>query len=335
VAARYPLAGTTSMAFVLVRHEIFHLRDLTGIARAFGADDPRSPWDGGFADIGRLDYDTEPSTVYTLYMHLGRHNEMNFGQVDDHNPDWLNRVLIRMAECDLVLPPATPGRLHPQLNAWSADLTQPPSETGDRPTPLEAWQMDQADYRRFLTRLAAGEVAMAPFRSLLDTTGLTPVRVILGDYLGVAGVIRQQAGVPTLGVRVEVFSPGLLPDAFFTLVTGQTGWNPPPGVAHPVLLYQSEWARPPTLGEAALQQALGVDPTAVNWWDDVYVRQFWDVVTPHAAKLPPDGQVYHYEPIDFMQWINDLTWTSEWPKYRVTAGPAPVARSAAPRSRRV
>ena len=298
--------------------------------------DPTRPWDGGLADIGRLDYNTEPSTVYTLYMHLGRHNQMNFGQVDDHNPDWLNRVLIRMTECDLALPPTTPGTLHPQLNTWSADLTQPPSETGDRPTPLDAWRTDQADYRRFLTRLAAGEVAMAPFRALLDTIGPTPVRVILGDYLGVAGVIRQQAGVPTFGVRVEVFSPVLLPDVFFSLVSGQTGWNPPAGVAHPVLQYQSEWARAPSPAEAAMQQALGVDSTAVNWWSDVYVRQFWDVGMPRTAKLPQDGRVYHYEPIDFMQWLNDLTWSSEWPKYRVTAGapPASVARPAAPRSRR-
>ena len=56
-----------------------------------------------------------------------------------------------------------------------------------------------------------------------------------------------------------------------------------------------------------------------------------------ASKLPVDGLVYHYEPIDFMQWLNDLTWSSEWPKYRVTGGnPAvPIPRPVTPRSRRV
>ena len=58
---------------------------------------------------------------------------------------------------------------------------------------------------------------------------------------------------------------------------------------------------------------------------------------PVSAKLPLDGRVYHYPPIDFVQWLNDVTWSSEWPKYRVTDAtpPAPVARPATPRARRV
>ena len=332
VAARYPLAGNTSMAFVLVRHEIFYWTDVGGVMRAKGLPDPNDAWHGGLADTGRLDYNADPGTVYTLYMHLGRPDRMNFGQVDDHNPDWLNRVLIRMTECDLALPS---GKLNPQINPSRADLTQPPSASGERPTPLEAWQMDQADYRHFLTRLAAGQVAVAPFRSPLDSTGPTPVRVILGDYLGVAGVIRQQAGVPTFGVRVEVFSPQL-PSTFFTLVPGQNGWNVPAGVTHPVLYYQSEWIRLPSTAEATALHALGVDAAAVAWWSDVQMRQHWDLCTPPSAKLPPNGRVYHYQPLDFMQWLNDLTWSSEWPKYRITSGTpaAPAARPTTPRPRR-
>lgn len=62
-----------------------------------------------------------------------------------------------------------------------------------------------------------------------------------------------------------------------------------------------------------------------------------DLGTPPEAKLPADGRVYHYAPLDFMQWLNDRTWSSEWPKYRVTTGrpPASVARPAAPRPRRL
>lgn len=336
VAARYPTAGQVSMAFVLVRHEIFHRLDPEGIERSKGVVDPKDAGHGGRADTGRLDYNVEPTTVYALYMHLGRHDQMNFGQVNDHNPDWLNRVLIRMTECDLALPPTAPGTLHPQLNHWSADLTQPPSTSGDRPTPLQAWQQDQADYRRFLTQLAAGQVAMAPLRSPLDSIGPTPVRVILGDYLGVAGVIRQEAGVPTFGVRVEVFSPQV-PDNRFTPVYNRDSWDVPGGVTHPVLYYQSEWARTPSPAETTELQELGVDPAAVTWWPDVPIRQFWDLLTPPNAKLPLDGFVYHYAPIDFMQWLNDLTWSSEWPKYKVmttATPPAPVARPPAPRPRR-
>jgi hypothetical protein len=336
VAARYPAAAGVSMAFVLVRHEVFHLRDLGGMARALGLNDARSPWDGGLADAGRIDYDTEPTTVYSLYMHLGRPATMSFAQVDDHNPDWLNRVLIRLKECDLALPAAQHGGLHPTLNPWNADLTRPPSETGDRLTPLEAWRMDQADYRHFLDRLAAGEVAMAPFRSPLDTVGPTPVRVLLGDFLGVAGVTRILGGVSTFGARVEVFSAEPITDPFFNLVTNQTEWSPPAGITHPVLRYRSEWSRAPSAVELAFQQAIGVDSRLVNWWSDVTTRMFFDIGTPRSAKLPADGVVHHYSPIEFMQWINDVTWSSEWPKYKVTGGapPAAVARPAAPRLRR-
>jgi hypothetical protein len=44
---------------------------------------------------------------------------------------------------------------------------------------------------------------------------------------------------------------------------------------------------------------------------------------------------YHDDPLDFMQWIDGVTWKSEWPKYRVTdAGGAGAAGAAAPRPRR-
>ena len=30
-----------------------------------------------------------------------------------------------------------------------------------------------------------------------------------------------------------------------------------------------------------------------------------------------DGWAFHFKPLDVLRWINDVTWTSEWPKYRV------------------
>jgi hypothetical protein len=345
VAAHYPIggdaSGNVSMAFVLVRHEVFHTPDLEGVQRQLGAASPNDAAHGGLADIGRIDYGLEPTPVYSLYMHLGRHENMNFGQVDDHNPDWLNRVLIRMGECDLARPPANPGTVHASLNAWTADFTRPPSQAGVRPTLLEAWQIDQSRYRRFLDELTSGQIAVAPVRattgvSVTPPIGPTPIRVILGDYLGVAGVIRRQAGVPTHGVRIEVFSPGLVSALFFNPVRDQVNWTVPSGVTNPALLYQSEWSRIPNATESAALQAIGVDPTLVPWWSVVSTAQLWDVQTPQDAKLATDGRVYHYSPINFIQWINDVTWTSEWPKYRVVSGtpPAPVARPAAPRNLR-
>ena len=62
VAARFPAEGAMSLAFMLVRHEVFHQLD-----RA------RRPGGAGtlpvFAD--RIDYDMAPTSVYSLYMHSG------------------------------------------------------------------------------------------------------------------------------------------------------------------------------------------------------------------------------------------------------------------------
>ncbi len=342
VAACYPTAGDVSMAFVLVRHEIYHVLDATGVSRQNGATSANDSGHGGLADIGRIDYDQEPSSVYSLYMHLGRPGTMSFTQVNDQNPDWLNRVLIRMAECDLALPPgANPsGSLAPPLATLTADFTAPPrmngAVAGTRATPLQAWQMDQISYRPFLSDLAAGDVAAAPFRASHDADGPTPVRIILGDYLGVAGVIRKQANVATYGLRVEVFSPSLI-STDFTEVDNQTSWQVPAGTSKPALKYQSEWSRVPASTDATALQNIGVDPTSVNWWPSVIMSPtHWDVGTPARAKLPRDGIVFHYKPSDFLQWINDKTWSSEWPKYKVVSGtpPTSVARPTAPRSRR-
>jgi hypothetical protein len=55
-----------------------------------------------------------------------------------------------------------------------------------------------------------------------------------------------------------------------------------------------------------------------------------------AAGLPADGKVWQYKIVsadssiqDFLEWINDITWTSEWPKFGVVeangaAAPRPV-----------
>ncbi len=342
VAAYYPTAGDVSMAFVLVRHEIYHVLDATGVSRQNGATSATDPGHGGLADIGRIDYDREPSSVYSLYMHLGRPGTMSFTQVNDQNPDWLNRVLIRMAECDLALPSTAtpPGSLAPPLAKIKADISAPPrmngGVAGTRATPHQAWQMDQVSYRTFLSDLAAGDVAAAPFSSSRDVDGPTPVRIILGDYLGVAGVIQKQANVATYGLRVEVFSPSLI-STDFTEVDNQTSWQVPAGTTKPALKYQSEWSRVPTSTEATALQNIGVDPTAVNWWPSVIMSPtHWDVGTPANAKLPKDGIIFHYKPSDFLQWINDKTWSSEWPKHKVVSGtpPTAVARPASPRPRR-
>ena len=40
---------------------------------------------------------------------------------------------------------------------------------------------------------------------------------------------------------------------------------------------------------------------------------------------PPDGAVVHYDPYEFLPWLNARTWTSEWPKYRANDPADPAA----------
>jgi hypothetical protein len=48
----------------------------------------------------------------------------------------------------------------------------------------------------------------------------------------------------------------------------------------------------------------------------------------HSMELPVDGTVWQYPMLGFLQWINDLTWTSEWAKYDIGG-----ARPLKPKSR--
>ena len=78
---------------MVVRHEVFHRLDGRAAAPAAAGGLPT------FAD--RIDYDVAPSTVYSLYLHVGRPDGMRFDRVDAGNPDWLNRMLMRLKECEL------------------------------------------------------------------------------------------------------------------------------------------------------------------------------------------------------------------------------------------
>jgi hypothetical protein len=72
-----------------------------------------------------------------------------------------------------------------------------------------------------------------------------------------------------------------------------------------------------------------VDVKLLDWWREVATTQEWDVRVPARSRLPFFGQVFHYDPLTFMQWLNEVTWASEWPKYRIPGAIQP------PRDRRV
>jgi hypothetical protein len=319
VAARFVTGSPRiSMSFLLVRHEVYHLpqfQSLFGIPTTI--------------PLPEIDYAQPPETVYSLYMHLGTPAGMTLTTTSDSNPDWLNRLIMRNQECDLGTQFFGSAQNNVPAALWN---NRPPSAPGQpqRPTTLEAWMQDLPILNAFLASLAAGDVAIMP------RTGVgVPVRILQGDYLGDSGAMGvNAAGAAQTGVRVEVFAPTF--DApGFSLIGSLAGWNPLPQTPQCVQ-YESEWARAPTPTETHMFAGAGVTAAQLRWWPNVAQAQALEASLVAGHRLPPNGIVLHYRPLEFAAWINDVTWSSEWPKFKITdaAGNA-LARPARPRSRRV
>jgi hypothetical protein len=324
VAARFPAeTGGVDLAFMVVRHEVFHeLSPLAGqpAIGMFGM--PLGPPGTVFPD--RIDYDRPASTVYSLSMHLGRPQGMTFAAVDDANPDWLNRLLVRKKEADLGLQfTRSPAGQAVPADVWRS---RPPGMPR-RATVGEAWNDDHTLLEGALRSLREGRTAI-----FTPTLSATPVRIVLGDYLGNAGVIRHAANGTQHGIRIEIFSRDLVsPRDFMLTVSDDTrGWAPNQGTGEPAVRYPSEWSRDPHPAELANLRAAGVDLALVRWWRDFQQATAFDQRLPADARLEGDGTVVHYHPHSFIGWINTRTWRSEWPKYATTD---PAGVPAAPRPR--
>jgi len=69
-----------------------------------------------------------------------------------------------------------------------------------------------------------------------------------------------------------------------------------------------------------------------QWWIDATapIRHEDDV----AKDLPANGMVWQYSVTNFLTWLNEITWTSEWDKFGVVdAAGAAVPKPARPRTR--
>lgn len=307
VAARFPDTGDgVSLAFLLVRHEIYHRPDTLTIDLEGVGSFPANP--------GRIDYDQEPDYVYSLVIHLARPEGMSFSEVTASNPEWLNRVLIRKKECDLVLALYDASAAHGGIAAAAWD-SRPPG-VPQRPTALEAWRADAVALRFFLERLSAGDVAVGSTGRNNDSR----IRVLLGDFLGHGGIIRKEGTTVLHGIGLETFASGFVPPAFQSVVS-TNGWSLPAGTPlrpPPAVFYQTEWSKPPEAAERQRLQGIGVNPDLVNWWGEASMVTRLHPTLPGHGQLNAAGFAFHFEPLKFMRWLNETTWASEWPKYQVT-----------------
>jgi hypothetical protein len=202
VAARFPapVDGPGDVAppgFLLMRHEVFH-------------ENPTVPMPGAADGLemivpGPIDYDRAPTYVWSLITFVSP-LDVAVEQVSNNNPDWLNRFAMRLKECELAVAyhvahpnvttgvPAAEQTLRRTLNtAWNH---QPPG-TG-RPTTGTGIENDAREYRRVANALSAGQATLFP----LESGTFTPVRVILGDYLGMPELLS----LTQPGFQIEVFS---------------------------------------------------------------------------------------------------------------------------------
>jgi hypothetical protein len=288
VAARLPHPeDVANPGFLLVRHELFYQADATTNA---------------------IDYDHVPTIAWSLTTYLAC-DQVDYTQTSDNNPDWLNRLLVRLKECELAV---AYKAAHPADNKQSTQYAGHPKAFANDQLFQQAWdhvptseaphrlstgaeiQADAAAYRDIVTTLQANNYKLFPLESSSDTT---PVRVILGDFIGTCGSMPNPpmgaAGPP--GIQVQIFSKDLLP-------------IPQPPQKDPL---------------SCANQA---------WWKDVTATTRLDLVPERS--LPADGIVYSYKLTDFLDWMNRITWLSEWRKYEVVdASGIPVPAPVRPRTR--
>jgi hypothetical protein len=90
--------------------------------------------------------------------------------------------------------------------------------------------------------------------------------------------------------------------------------------------YESEWARLPNPLETPAFDGAGVTAPQVQWWPQVAQAQALVASLVAGERLPLNGIVFHYRPLEFAQWINEVTRRTR-PKSKITdAAGNPVAR---------
>jgi len=169
IAAQLPQnSDPTTPGFLLTRHEVFH------VTAPFTA--------------ARVDYDKPPTYVWSLVSFVTAPG-MSVSQIGDANPDWLNRFVIRLKETELAVSFHTANpNLATLTSGWAHQPAAPtfPATVARRPSTGTSIERDAAAYRPIADDLIAGKPVVFP----LSTDGdVTPVTVLLGDYLGIAGTM--------------------------------------------------------------------------------------------------------------------------------------------------
>ena len=169
------------------------------------------------------------------------------------------------ARARLSAPISNAGKAIP-LAKWN---NRPPGGVR-RPGLLEGYKADNDALGFFLTALRAGRTGR-----LAPNANATTINVLLGDFLGVAGVVRNAQRSPQpAGVRVEVFSNMIVDDSEFAFSDSRAsggGWRAAGG-RHPLAdhpLPERVGAHPDRRRAARRCRTPASTRRSCNWWADV------------------------------------------------------------------
>ncbi|HEY4358993.1 MAG TPA: peptidoglycan recognition family protein [Acidobacteriaceae bacterium] len=246
-----------------------------------------------------IDYGVDPTYVYSLIQFVESPQWVP-DNISDSNPDWYNRFLMRLKETELAVKfnkdkAATDT---PLRAAWGRALA---GGGGQRRTLGEWITGDATAYRAIADLLANGQTATFPIEL---RPGATPVRVALGDFVGYPGTVDGTLSGTGTGVLVDIFTASQLTQQFSVL---------PSTVSLPTGHYMQ------------------LPVPSYDWWETVCTLLALE--QDSAKELPLNGLVWHYDTVDFLAWVNRVTWGSEWKKYG-PIDPVHTGPPARPKSRK-
>jgi hypothetical protein len=135
-----------------------------------------------------------------------QHPGLDFDNISLNNPDWLNRFIIRFVECNSAIAFKKAHAADDAFNhAWS-HVPIPADEGGKLLATGAQMERDAGAYQLCMNDLKAGNAAHFPLENL---PGATPIRIVLGDFLGFPHHVPNSPD----GVNIAIFSSERLPVA--------------------------------------------------------------------------------------------------------------------------
>ena len=149
---------------------------------------------------------------------------------------------------------------------------------------------------------------------LFENYDRSPWRVIDGTGSG------RFCDAPEINDLIDTNKDGLLARNELTTFYQNGGGT---GVRYFVTRHVTEWNSDPSWSESLRQpkdfRSMKAGEIDAMVADQITPGLWWDETVAKHCKLPPDGIVYHYNPVSFVGWVNKelVDWANKAPKHTV------------------